>query len=115
MFRTSGFALEMRTDIFVSAIWRAPLPLDLKMGGRSAVMQQRFCAAAIFHAAIQQSPKKLANCRGEIEGSAVKEGIRRKNHIATGRCDGGFKLQRTFFFLRSARHIGPDTRKILTV
>ena len=94
----------------VSANVRASLPLAETMDQHHLRAQSFFCAAARIHAAMQNLLSNYAFCLGEIEGSAVKEGIRRKNHMPAGRRDRRFKSQRALFFFRRAGHVGADAR-----
>ena len=98
MFHTSGFALEICAANIVSANWRASLPLELKVDYGLRPAQLFFCTAAFIYAAVQKQLKNSSFIQGVIEGSAVKKGIGRKNHMPTGGRHGGFKPQRTFLF-----------------
>jgi len=115
VFHTSGFALETCAANIVSANWRASLPLEIMVDQSHRQAQFFFCTAAYFYAAVQKQLKNSSLILGIIEGSAVKKGIGRKNHMPAGGRHGGFKPQRTFLFFRGPRHIGPDSRQVLSV
>ena len=115
MFRTSGFALEICAVYVVSANWWASLPLEMMVDLSVPSAQSIFCTAAFFLAAVQKQPKNSSLFLRIVEGSAVTKSIGRKNHMTAGGRDSGFKPQRAFLFFRGARHIGPDSRQVLSI
>lgn len=94
MFHTSGFALKCRTaSIGMCYVMGIVAPCDDR--ARSALRRATIFLhrRKFFFAAVQKTPKFSSFFGGEIEGPAIKKGIRRKNHMASGRRNRRFKLQ----------------------
>ncbi len=115
MVHTSGFALEGGAVAIDSIVYRAPSPFDHTMNLSLRGFQFVFLHCGEKIVAMQRVPQNSALSSGEIKGSAVKEGIRRKNHMSASGSNSRFKPHCPFVFFRRARHIDANLGQVLTI